>query len=156
MGGAPSLIEEIASLQTACAESAAETLTDTLNSLKRVLGAAQELTDALEDSKYFRDKSDVDDAILRLMEYHDLPSESTLAKRIKKEVREFNEMKSHLPGRSERKRDKGLRKAIARLEASAPSCTLRNCGSKMTIREGNGEFFWGCSTFPTCWGALVI
>ena len=39
---------------------------------------------------------------------------------------------------------------FANLEAAAEPCHL--CGERMVVREGpDRSFFWGCSTFPTCW-----
>jgi len=26
----------------------------------------------------------------------------------------------------------------------------------MVLREGGGTFFWGCRTFPTCWGKRYL
>lgn len=149
---ATDFIEEIKLLHAESLGDAAIQLNNTLALLNETWMAAQALTDAVEDSEYFQDRSDVDDSIMSLLAHESLASESVLARRIQKTIREFNEMKPCLPERTRALQGSKLRDSIASLDAAAPECTLRDCGAKMTIREGNGEFFWGCTKFPDCWG----
>jgi hypothetical protein len=149
---APDLIEEITLLGIESLGDAAIQLNNTLALLNETWMAAHALSDAVEDSDYFQDRSDVDDSIMSLLAHGNLASESVLARRMQKTIREFNEMKPRLPERTRAAQGSKLRDSIASLDAAAPACTLRDCGAKMTIREGNGEFFWGCTKFPDCWG----
>ena len=52
--------------------------------------------------------------------------------------------------------DENLQKIrrIIELEQHPPQCT--KCTNKMVIREGPGEYFWGCSSFPDCWGKRFL
>ena len=70
--------------------------------------------------------------------------------RIKKEIRELLERKTVLPSRGQTKKDKQLLRALSVLRSNSYECN--KCGANMVLRDGPNLPFWGCSTFPACWG----
>lgn len=72
-----------------------------------------------------------------------------VAARVHKEIRELIERKAIMPAESDRKKSAALARAMSRLTREAPLC--KKCGSQMALRQGNGAYFWGFSTFPRCW-----
>ncbi len=106
--------------------------------------------DLQSDFDYITTSDDANDTINELVVLAEQLEGLKVAKRIEKEVREIHEKLKQLPSASDRKLSSELNQAIATLNSQAPSC--RKCGSKMVIREGHGEYFWGCPRFPECWG----
>jgi ssDNA-binding Zn-finger/Zn-ribbon topoisomerase 1 len=48
-----------------------------------------------------------------------------------------------------------IKKRIKTLEIKHP-VECKKCTSKMTIREKNGDYFWGCPNFPSCWSSKQL
>jgi hypothetical protein len=112
--------------------------------------AIQEFAELLEDFPYISDKEDVDETIGELYTVVEKLEGLAVAARVNKEIRELLEKRERLPSRENRFKDAKLSASIARLNSTSKTC--RKCGARMVIREGDGSFFWGCSTFPNCWG----
>ena len=114
--------------------------------------AISEFIDEEEDFKYIDTQDDADETIGRLYPLIELTEGLAVAGRINKEIRELVERKNTLPSRTLKQHEIKLKDAINKLNTNAPTCKRDNCGCKMVIRQGNGTYFWGCSSFPKCWG----
>jgi len=128
---------------------------DNINSLQKSasqLEAISEFIDEEEDFKYIDNVDDADETIGRLYPLIELTDNLAVSGRIQKEIRELIERKDKLPSRALKQQDVELKNAINKLSANAPDCKRQDCGCKMVLRQGNGSFFWGCSSFPKCWG----
>lgn len=107
----------------------------------------------LEDAAYIVDRNDADVLSGRMEALAGLVDEkSRLFLRIQKEVRELAERRRSLPSGAEREQSRKLAQARFTLEAKKKRCDDHGCDSMLTLREGNGNYFWGCKKFPTCWG----
>lgn len=148
----PKLLSEARAVLASAPTDLFSGLSARIGTLEQYLDAAQALVDAIEDSGYLQDKSDVDEVISSLLEFGYLSLDSMLVKRIDCELRALKERRPALPTRAAAQKSVNLARAIAALDTSPHTCNLRECGAKMTIREGGGEFFWGCTRFPDCWG----
>lgn len=47
-----------------------------------------------------------------------------------------------------------ITKRINTLEIHAPQCT--KCNKRMVVRDSSNGYFWGCSTYPDCWGKRIL
>ena len=103
---------------------------------------------------FISDSDDANEVIGRLYPLVESLDGLAVAGRVRKEIRELLERAREMPTRAASKKSAALSKGIQRLLAQAPTC--RKCGSKMVVREGNGSFFWGCSTFPKCWSTRQL
>lgn len=107
----------------------------------------------LEDASYIVDRNDADELISRLDQLAAMLDEkSRLFLRIQKEIRELVERRQKLPSGAERLQSRKLAQARFTLEAQKKRCGHNGCDSLLTLREGNGRYFWGCKRFPDCWG----
>lgn len=108
---------------------------------------------ALEDASHIVDRNDTDELVSRLDQLAAMIDEkSQLFLRIQKEIRELIERRQKLPSGGERLQSRKLAQARFTLEAQKKQCGHNGCDSLLTLREGNGSYFWGCKRFPECWG----
>jgi hypothetical protein len=103
-----------------------------------------------DEFEYIKTIEDADEVVGRLYHLVEVLDGLAISGRIHKEIRGLIERKATLPAMGNLEKNAEVLKAIYRLNAHSPQC--RKCGATMIIRQGNGEYFWGCSTFPTCWG----
>jgi len=74
-----------------------------------------------------------------------------IRRRVEKEYRELQERYSSLPSKGIAVIEAERNKRITRLNIEAPSCG--KCGEPMLLRTSrSGAAWWGCSTFPKCYG----
>ena len=126
-------------------------LVDKYNSIERKFQALNEFILILDDIQDIIDIEESNDYLTELRNLSDIFSDIPLKKRIEKEIRSLNEEQESLPSRQQFSYQININKAISTLERNAPTCS--SCGSKMVIRSGkDNNHFWGCSTFPTCFG----
>ena len=121
-----------------------------LSKISLSIDAVQEFNDTLEIFPYLEDKEDVDETIGTLYSVIEKIEGYAVTARVQKEIRELLIKKSNLPSRELREHDLNLSRALNQLNNRNRKC--KKCGAKMVIREGNTGYFWGCSTFPNCWG----
>ena len=124
----------------------------TILNCKNYIAAAEDLLLELEDFSFIQDQQDVNNITARLLQYSNLNPESVISRRIRKEIRELESKRPSLPTGQANARKQKLKAATRTLDAHAPKCGHRGCESSMTLREGNGEYFWGCRSFPECLG----
>ena len=121
-----------------------------LQSIGDILEVVHNFRDLLEELEFIYTSDDAfdfaDELWLLCEDLKRLPVEG----RIRKEIRELNEKCAQLPSSKETKSSAELNNAFATLNSKAPSCL--KCDSNMVLREGNGNYFWGCERFPECWG----
>lgn len=122
----------------------------TLKDIGGILDAISEFIEEQEGFEYISSKEEVDEVIGRLYYITEKVDGLNVSSRVHKEIRELLERKSTLPSRASSQREFELKRAVANLDANAPAC--KKCGSTMVLRESNSDYFWGCSTFPKCWG----
>ena len=148
--------DELEGLRTAYRKDPSQFSDEAVNQLQIVNSYIQTANDfemCLEDAAYIVDRNDADDLGGRLEVLAGLVDEkSRLFLRIQKEVRELAERRQSLPSGAERQQSRKLAQARFTLEAKNKRCGHHGCDSMLTIREGNGNYFWGCKKFPTCWG----
>ena len=72
---------------------------------------------------------------------------SAVAKRVEKETRELREKLPDLAQQNIVVEGMKISAKIRQLERNAPNCKRRH---RMIIRQGESEYFWGCSEFPHC------
>lgn len=113
------------------------------------LAAVEEFTVEEEDFLYMSSVEDVDESIGRLYPLVEILDGLSVVGRIHKEIRELIERKKSLPTRVTNQNSIELLRVINKLNNNPPDC--KKCDSRMVLREGSGYYFWGCSTFPTCW-----
>jgi hypothetical protein len=126
--------------------------------IEKYFSIAAEFSIVMEDRSIVIDQSICDELISKLellgASFIDdkIKDEPILFKRIKKEVRSLLELREGLPTGRARQQDEALRI----LDRNPPTCLRPGCESKMTIRGKNDNFFWGCRTFPSCWGTRQL
>jgi hypothetical protein len=106
----------------------------------------------LEEQECFADimtQEDVDDMLGRLYDIVEQVADLYLIGRIHKEIRALIEKKSTLPRQHQQQQHMKRQQVLRSLQATPQTCHL--CHAPMVLREGRGEWFWGCSTFPQCW-----
>lgn len=121
-----------------------------LKGLAPVEQALREFIDGLQDKEWVRTRDDAEDLASRFHDIADSLGNHFVRKRVEKEIRELVEKAKSLPLVSAIEADAEQRQRIARLEEKAPNCQKCNC--KMVLRESQHGYFWGCSTFPKCFG----
>ena len=118
---------------------------------------ATEFSLIMEDAPSIPDQVACDELIAELEQLGaSLDQESILFKRIRKEIRGLIESRADLPTGAQHQRAMALDKARRKLDQNAPKCGHRGCASQMEIKESKGDFFWGCKTFPNCWGRKFL
>ncbi|MGV7235818.1 MAG: topoisomerase DNA-binding C4 zinc finger domain-containing protein [Nitrosomonadaceae bacterium] len=123
-------------------------LQEQVSELRRAYKGIETFIFILEDVENIRsadEASEYSSELWNILEYF---SGAEIEKRFKKEIRELAEKEKALPVEQKVKQTAEINHKIAILNSSAPDC--RKCGSSMVLREGNGDYFWGCSTFPKC------
>lgn len=118
--------------------------------INRILRSIKSFVEEQEDFKYLSTKEEVDETIGRLYQVVEELVGLEVARRVDKEIRELLERKKQLPHEAGERRSAKLKEALRKLLRNSPSC--RKCGKSMVLRDGPYSYFWGCSTFPTCFG----
>lgn len=126
---------------------------ENLTSLRKIVLLLDQIENFVYEQKDFHhisSKEEIDETIGRLHDIVEDTNRLKIAARVEKEIRELLERKNTLPSRGKTKKDAQLHKAFSILHSNKYECN--KCGANMVLREGPNLFFWGCSTFPTCWG----
>lgn len=126
---------------------------ENITSLKRIVRLVDQIEDFIYEQKDFNhisSKEEINETIGRLHAIVENTNRLKVAARIEKEIRELIERKESLPSRGKTEKDAQLQRALSILQSNKYECN--KCGAYMVLREGPNLFFWGCSTFPTCWG----
>ena len=147
--------DELEGLRAAYRKDPSQFSDETVNQLQIINSYIQTANDfemCLEDGAFIVDRNDADDLSERLEALAGLVDEkSRLFLRIQKEVRGLAERRRSLPSGTERQQSRKLAQARFTLEAQKKRCDHKGCNSMLTLREGNGSYFWGCKKFPE-WG----
>ncbi|MFL0838135.1 hypothetical protein [Vibrio parahaemolyticus] len=125
-----------------------------LQQCAQVIKVIEDFLLELEDFSYLRTQEDVDDVIHNLYEIMEKLNGCSISEKVAKEVRVLMQKKATLPESSERDQNNKLLSVKRTLIEEAPEC--KKCGKKMLLREGNGNHFWGCRDFPSCWGRKLL
>ncbi|HCG8418243.1 TPA: topoisomerase DNA-binding C4 zinc finger domain-containing protein [Vibrio parahaemolyticus] len=125
-----------------------------LQQCAQIIKVTEDFLIELEDFNYLRTKEDVDDVLHNLYEIMEKLNGCSVSGKVAKEVRALTQKKTLLPESSERNQNNKLLSAKRTLMEEAPVC--KKCGKKMLLREGNGNHFWGCRDFPSCWGRKLL
>ena len=112
--------------------------------------AIKMFSEELEDIKYMQYKEEFEESIGKFYEIIETLGGLEIIKIIQKEIRELVIKTDSSISSSSAKKSKTLSDGINRLNTNRPICI--KCNNKMVLREGNFVPFWGCSTFPDCWG----
>ena len=112
--------------------------------------AIKDFKEELEEFEYLEFQEEVDEVIGRLYPIISTIEGLSVTQRIEKEIRVLQSRRDKLPREGVQRLESEKLKGINQLSANAHKC--KKCGSRMVLREGNNTFFWGCSTFPGCWG----
>jgi hypothetical protein len=104
----------------------------------------------MEEFEFIDSSDEVDEVIGKLYPVVESTSKLKISERVKKEIRELLTRRSSLKSTTSKNKSNALRNGINALNTNKPKC--KKCGAGMVLREGNGTFFWGCPTFPKCWG----
>jgi len=121
-----------------------------LKSLTPVQAALLQLIEAIEDEEWVRTRDDAEELAARFNELREQLSTHLVAKRADKEIREMIAKAQSLPFAAIVAGEADFQRRTARLQSGVQPC--QKCGSKMVLRESQHGYFWGCSTFPTCFG----
>ena len=106
--------------------------------------------DELEDIKYMQYKDEFEESIGKFYEVLKILDGLEISKIILKEIRELMIKKDSSISSIKAKQEKTLASGINALNENRPIC--KKCENKMVIRKGENIYFWGCSTFPSCFG----
>ena len=120
----------------------------------RLLNEVENFIYEQKDFDLISSKEEVEEVIVRLHDILENTSELEITTRIRKEIRELLERKTVLPNRGQTKKDKQLLRALSILGSNSFDCN--KCGANMVLRDGPNLPFWGCSTFPACWGKKYL
>ena len=123
---------------------------DFLKKVARIEKALHEFIEALAEKSWIRTRDDAHELATRFQEVSERLAPHVVAQRAAKEVREMVERSKSLPAAAVVEKDADYLRRIVRVEAQSRVC--RKCGSKMVLRGSQYGLFWGCSTFPTCFG----
>lgn len=121
-----------------------------LKSLAPVQSALREFIEAIEDKDWVHSRDDAQELACRFGELAERLSPHLVAKRAAKETRELLSKAQSLPFLAVSAGETDFHRRASLLEASRKKC--RKCGAKMVLRESQHGYFWGCSTFPLCFG----
>jgi len=121
-----------------------------LKELSLFQDALSEFVDAIEDKNWVYSRDDAQELACRFGEIEERLSPHLVAKRAAKEIRELLSKAQSLPFSAVRAGESDFRRRVSQLEAAEKKC--RKCGSRMVLRESQYGYFWGCSTFPQCFG----
>lgn len=120
-------------------------LIDDLTDIRKVL---KRFVEEQADFAHIATREEVDEVVGRLYEVVERVEGLAVEGRVNKEIRELVERKASLPHEAGMKKSSELQSAIRRLSGNSPPCY--KCGKIMVLRDSEHGYFWGCSTFPTC------
>jgi hypothetical protein len=121
-----------------------------LKSLTSVQDSLREFVEAVEEKAWVRTHDDAQELAARFGELKERLSPHFVAKRAEKEFREVVAKAQSLPFAAVVAGEADLRHRRVKLESAVQPC--QKCGTKMVLRESQHGYFWGCSTFPKCFG----
>ncbi len=125
-----------------------------LKNLGQLISNVDTFIEELDEFPYLQTQEDVDETISNLYSVVEQTEGLAVSKRVLKEIRELATKRKQLPNAKEKHVSQVVASAISTLSAQTPDC--KKCGSKMRLRDGRGYYFWGCSTFPTCWSRKYL
>lgn len=103
-----------------------------------------------EESHYITHREDVEELVGRFSIIEESLPECMLGKRVAKERRELLERYESLPARWRSQQEKEQRERESRIQRFAPNCPT--CATRLVLRESMYGLFWGCRSFPSCFG----
>jgi radical SAM superfamily enzyme with C-terminal helix-hairpin-helix motif len=112
--------------------------------------ALEEFLEVCEDLADVRSKEEARELKDQLREISSHFEHHAVRGRIEKEYRELSQKRIDLPSEAVAHAETKLKSHIAQLNSSPPDCTV--CGSPLVLHLGRRKPFWGCSTFPKCYG----
>ncbi|MHB1215921.1 MAG: topoisomerase DNA-binding C4 zinc finger domain-containing protein [Thiobacillus sp.] len=121
-----------------------------LKSLTVVRDVLREFIEAVEDKAWVHSRDDAQELACTFGELGERLTPHFVAKRAAKETRELLATAQSLPFAAVNVGQNDFRRRISQLEAAGKKC--QKCGSKLALRESQHGYFWGCSTFPQCFG----
>lgn len=121
-----------------------------LKSLNVVESALREFIEALDEKDLIHTHDDAQELACRFGELGEQLAPYLVTKRAEKEMRELISKAKTLPFSAVRAGEIDFHHRLSHLENSGKKC--RKCGAKMVLRESQHGYFWGCSTFPKCFG----
>ena len=104
----------------------------------------------LEESHYITHREDVEELVGRFLIIEEGLTECLFSQRAAKEGRELLERYESLPARWRSQQENVQRERESRIERLAPNCPI--CATRLVLRESMYGLFWGCRSFPSCFG----
>ena len=123
---------------------------DNLKGIRDCHQALQEFLEVCEDLADVRSKEEARELKDQLREISSHFEHHAIRARVEKEYRELSQRLVELPSESEAHTETKLKRRISQLNGDPPDC--KSCGSPMILHLGRRKPFWGCSTFPKCYG----
>lgn len=125
-----------------------------LQRIARLAEAVHEFRDTIDEGLDARTRDEAMDVATELESLRTRLWPPMLAMRLDKELRELAETAASLPEASILQRSAVQRRIVLELQDAAPPCT--RCGQSVVLRETRDGSFWGCSTFPRCFGSRPL
>ena len=116
-----------------------------------VQSAIETVAEAIEELPRLELAEDAEDWLDELAEGTRSLDDTVFAEQRDRVVRRLRCRLRELPRASAIRRERAATARVLELDQRAPSCP--RCAARMTARQGPDlSWFWGCSTFPACWG----
>jgi topoisomerase-like DNA binding C4 zinc finger protein len=125
-----------------------------LQRIARLADAIHEFRDSIDDADDARTRDEAMDVAAQLESLRTRLWPPMLAMRLDKELREVAERAAALPEAPSLKRSSARRRIVAELQSTAAPCP--RCGQGVVLRETRDGSFWGCSSFPRCFGSRAL
>jgi len=126
-------------------------LKDLANAEQRI----RDFVDILGEIPGVKTQDDCQDLISWLDELTTSLPDWKVAQRLAKEIRELRERAASLPRQAALAAESKHNHQLALLQEQGTKPCPR-CGSQMVVRVGPYGCFWGCTTFPRCFGTLRL
>ena len=143
---------EFEALYRADPRSFSDDIVDKLKAARECHRALPAFIEICEDIEDVRVKEEAEDLMHQLHEVAVHFGNFAVRDRIEKEYRGLKEQLNKLPSAGSDPYDMERNRRINILNREAPNCDKPNCGAPMTIRVSKTNAWWGCSTFPKCYG----
>jgi hypothetical protein len=125
-----------------------------LQRVARLADAIHEFRDSIDDAADARTRDEAMDVAAQLESLRTRLWPPVLTMRLDKELRDVAERAAALPEAHILKRSSIRRRIVAELQNAAPPCP--RCGQRVVLRETRDGSFWGCSSFPRCFGSRAL
>lgn len=117
-------------------------------SIPNILTRLYKASDAIADLPYVKSKEHATEMAYAFDNLATYFSGYGVAQCLRRHKQAMVEASEKLPSEVAAKTNATLSQKISRLESSIGRC---KCGSgRLVIKQGKNGYFWGCSTFPTC------